>query len=311
MISVLPGLLSKQRAVAQGLEREDRRAPVDAVVLLGDNFYPDGLHPETLAAQVRVNVVRPYCRFLAFEAPRASEVEGACPLPAAERRAVPFLVVLGNHDYDTPASPGLQVEAVPQLVSNWRSPRALAEVVSLGEGLDLVLVDSVRIARGADTAPLRAALAQARGPFRVLVMHHPMALASGQERDPQGVDMRHRETMLGAVAESGVPVQLVLAGHEHNLQVLEMARPAPPLHVVSGGGSSPGEVAHQSAEQRLGLNATVFARVDLVRRDGEDRLAVSLFVTAQRPPFAHGAPRRVALYSVDAAGAVRDEGTAR
>ena len=42
---------------------------------------------------------------------------------------------------------------------------------------------------------------------------------------------------MAEIAAAGVPEQLYVSGHEHNLQVLGMEPPAPPLHVVSGGGS--------------------------------------------------------------------------
>ena len=307
--SLWPALVSRQRAVAEGLAAEDRRDPVDAVVLLGDNFYDEGLTPEGLVAQLRENLVGPYCRFLVLDGPRAGEVEGACGVPRAERRAIPFLAVLGNHDYKTPESPRLQVDTVPLFARNWRVSGALAETVPLGDGVDLVLVDSERLVNGGgDAAAVGAALAAAPGPFRVIAAHHPMALADGQERDPAGPEMRYREALQRVLAEAGVPAQLFLAGHAHSLQVLTMAPPAPPLHVVSGAGGRPKPVRFESAERRFGLEATGFARVDLVRRDGADRLVVSLLRTGSRPFLAHAPPRLVARWSVDAAGAVRDEG---
>ena len=42
------------RSVARGLVAEDRRAPVDALVLLGDNFYPYGLQRFELLEQALV-----------------------------------------------------------------------------------------------------------------------------------------------------------------------------------------------------------------------------------------------------------------
>jgi hypothetical protein len=314
---ILPDLLSRQLAVAHGLESEDRRAPVDAIVLLGDNFYEEGLREERLVSQLRQNLVEPYCRFLAFGAPRSAEVEDACRVPAAERRAVPFLAVLGNHDYKSAESPGLQQETVPRFVANWRVPGALAEAFTLGEGVDLVLVDSERLVNGAggsgpaDAAPVRAALARTRGPFRIVAAHHPMAMANGQDHEPEGAEMRYREAMRRVIAESGVPVQLFLSGHVHNLQVLEMSAPAPPLHVVSGGGGRPRPVRFDTPERRFGLATTGFARIDLVRRDGADRLVASLFETAQRPLYGNPPPALRARFSVDAQGALKDEGPAR
>src|SRR5215472_2002649 len=77
-------LTSTQIAVARGMEAEDRRAPVHALVLLGDNFYYKGLQESELLLRVRENVVRPYCRFLALTAPRSEEVASACGTPGQE-----------------------------------------------------------------------------------------------------------------------------------------------------------------------------------------------------------------------------------
>jgi hypothetical protein len=305
----LPALRSGQLAVARAMAYEDARQPVDAVVFLGDNFYPDGLREATLVSQIGAHLVRPYCRFERLDAERSSEVASACALPASERRPRPLHAVLGNHDYGDPASPKLQRERVPLFVPDFRVPDGLVEVRRLGDGVDLVLVDSELLMQGADPTPIRDALRASAGPFRVLALHRPVALANGQQLDPDGGEMKLRDAVRRAVADSGVGVQLTLAGHAHNLQVL-VEEPPMPLHVVAGGGSTCRPLAAGDASRRFGRRATGFARVDLVREAGVARLVATVFETPRFPiveDLRGDAPDVVARFSVDASGRVRDE----
>jgi hypothetical protein len=299
-------LLSTQIAVARGMEAEDRRAPVDAFVLLGDNFYYKGLEESELVLRVRENVVRPYCRFLSLNGPRSREVADACETPPFERRPIPFYVVLGNHDYESPDSPRLQAEAVPRFVTNWRLAVRPVEVIGLTAGVDLVLFDSESLVEGADPSPVRTALASTQGPWRILAAHHPMARADGDEDAPPRREKHYTEEIEQIVADVGRPVQLFLSGHVHNLQVLEGSPPAPPLHVIAGTGSRPRAIRVEP-HQRFALSEPGFARFDLVTVAGEERLVASLYATRSLPLLAHGAPALVARFSVDLAGRVRDE----
>src|SRR5262245_6853202 len=72
---------SGQYAVGTALEEVDERRPVDALLLLGDNFYASGLRRNELIERVRGNVVAPYCRFVDLSGPRSSEVRSACDRP--------------------------------------------------------------------------------------------------------------------------------------------------------------------------------------------------------------------------------------
>jgi hypothetical protein len=96
-------LQTQMRVVRCGAEHA--RRPVDALVLLGDNFYPDGLRERELAFRVRENVVRPYCAFLALDGPASAEVAGACPPEQRSAVPTPIYAVLGNHDTNLPESP--------------------------------------------------------------------------------------------------------------------------------------------------------------------------------------------------------------
>ncbi|MFM7786579.1 MAG: hypothetical protein ACKPE6_18360, partial [Gammaproteobacteria bacterium] len=60
----LPFFFDGQIAVGAAMQRAHRANPVDAVVLLGDNFYPDGLLADELVPRIIENVARPYCDFV-------------------------------------------------------------------------------------------------------------------------------------------------------------------------------------------------------------------------------------------------------
>lgn len=295
----IPPGFSGQERVGRALAESDRHAPVDALLLLGDNFYPDGLRAAKFEERLRENVVGPYCRFVALTERGRARLGGACGPHSGGPPSGPLLAVLGNHDYNLRESPRLQRERVPEYVANWSVPRRLAAVTELGEGVSLVRVDTLRLVEGADPAPVGAALRRARGPWRILAAHHPMADPGGG-----GLDPNVRPAMARAVAAAGVPVQLYLAGHQHNLQVLTLPPPAPPLHVVSGAGSETRPLAPTRDDRRFGLDALGFARVDLVRESKSEALCVSIYALAAPPPFASA--RRTARWCVDAGGRVRE-----
>jgi hypothetical protein len=299
--------LGRHRTVSDGIDAEDRRAPADALLLLGDNFYWRGLESRELVERIRENLVAPYCRFVELAGPRSDEVRDACEAAARPLRARPIYAILGNHDYGSPESPGLQREAIPRFVSNWHLPDGLVEVIEFPAGVSLILLDSVALRDlGADPAPLREALRRARGPWRILATHHPLAWARDPGRASDGRQTRYREQVASAVAAAGVDVQLVLSGDEHNLQWIEMGPPGPRLQVVAGSGSDVREIASGNPDARFALGELGFARVDLVRDPRGERLVVSLF-SAEHGSALGGAPaRRVARFAVEPDGAASE-----
>ena len=74
----LPWLFEGQLAVGTAMRREHARAPVDALMLLGDNFYPDGLLATELVPRIVENVARPYCAFIDPSAELRPFLDGRC-----------------------------------------------------------------------------------------------------------------------------------------------------------------------------------------------------------------------------------------
>jgi 3',5'-cyclic AMP phosphodiesterase CpdA len=290
--------LDAEWAVGAGMAAEDRRQPVTALVFLGDNFYPRGLTTAELVQRIRRNLVGPFCRFADLRGPRSREAESACPLPPAERHPVPLYAVLGNHDRGSPESPDLERRAIPEFLSNWSMPDGAVDVVELPGGVSLVLFDSTQRGSEEATAHLARAIARARGPWRILAMHHPIAPHEASARPA-----RHLPApALRALEEAGVPVQMLLAGHDHSLQIVQ-ADPPGALQVIAGGGSSQRPLREPPyANRRFALVSTGFARIDAYGQGAAQRLEVSLFSVRRYPLFLPIEPRLVSRWQVDLEG---------
>ncbi|MDP3940656.1 MAG: metallophosphoesterase [Deltaproteobacteria bacterium] len=129
---------ARQGLVAEALASEAGRRPIDALVLLGDNFYESGLRADEIVTRLRQNIVAPYCRFVELAGPASAKVASACQHPASDRHPVPIFAVLGNHDHYTPGSAKLQRETVPLFISNWHMPASVAGAYELGQGVSLI-----------------------------------------------------------------------------------------------------------------------------------------------------------------------------
>ena len=156
-------LLRGQYKVARAIEAEDARAAIDGVVLLGDNFYPDGLAEDVLKDRLRENVVGPYCRFLDFTSRGRGAFADDCAQEGPLLAPIPFYVVLGNHDYKTQGSERLQKEVVPAYLSSWRMPDAIG-LEELPGGVSLISYQSMPMVEGRKAAGLIKALRRSKGP---------------------------------------------------------------------------------------------------------------------------------------------------
>jgi tRNA A-37 threonylcarbamoyl transferase component Bud32 len=301
----LGNLFEGQLAVAYALSEEDVRDPVDAVILLGDNFYWRGLDAEHLVDRVRRNLVIPYCHFLDLDGPRSTEVAGDCPLDPSSRNPVPFYAVLGNHDLERPQSAALQREVVPEFLPGWHMSSSLAEVFELPDGVSLILFESemaIDDAEAMQTALVRA-IQTAKGPWRVIATHRPIATD-----DLGGVPLGGYPIWVrDAIAAAGRPVQLVLAGHHHNLQAFALHEPSALLQIGAGSGSRAlPPLASDPPGSLFGAIQLGFARVDLVGAAASERLVVSLHGNAPWPIWARlSSHEELARFEVDLEGSVR------
>lgn len=284
-----------QRSVARGLVAEDRRAPVDALVLLGDNFYPDGLQRFELMPRLRRNLVRPFCHFASAKGARWPDVADACRVPERQRHPVPILAVLGNHDYNSDESPLLQRDTVPEFVDNWSLPEFLVDTVELGENLSVIRLDSENVKRQGFADAVRLSLDRSRGRFRILVTHEALALREGESPTSGS----YKGLVRRAIEDAFRPPQLILAGHDHNLQVAPTGLERPSLQVIAGGGSSRKPLRQPPYEGlAFGMPTTGFARVDLMGQGEEQGLLVSLFSMPRYPIHFWRAPRLVSKWWV-------------
>ncbi len=306
----LPGFLDPQLRVARALRDEDRGRPSDALVLLGDNFYPKGLRSSELASRIRESLVEPYCAFLDLSGPQAAEVAESCGTPKAERRRIPLYAILGDHDRESEESPDLEKHAIPRFIANWRMAEAAAQEIELGEGVSLVLVDGPALIESDDGTGLREALRRSAGPWRVLAIHRPLATRKLELDRTDPARTPYARLVRDAIVNTGVSVHLVISGDEHSLQILEMPSPYPPLHVVAGGGCCPREIDSWSPYRRFGAGELGFLRIDLVG-GSEERLVASLFALPSHRLGVLGDPRLVARWSVDRALRARDEMASR
>lgn len=292
---------ARMREVARAMADEDIERPVDALVFLGDNFYPSGLRSAELAERISANLTQPFCRFIE-PGPQLAPTDPTCDRAPA---AVPILAVLGNHDYHSDESPGLQRDTVPEFIANWHMPQGLVATREFPAGVSLILFDAEAIAAGADVGPLVDALRGSVGPWRILVGHRPIAtLGSADERESQA---SYSAAIRGALTRSGVDVQLVLAGHEHRLAILQMQAPAPALHAISGGGSERRKRRGDEPNLRTEFKSLGFVRVDLHGTGEDQELSVSI-LRVHRYPWIRWIDNRLlaARYSVDREGRVRE-----
>ncbi len=293
-----------QLAVSSAMTDEARARPVDGLLLLGDNFYWHGLDREHLLPRVRQNLVRPYCYFLRLDGPRSPEVEEACGLSPERRQPVPIFAVLGNHDVEHPESMRLEREVLPRFLPDWQMAGSLAEAVELGSGISLILFESEPAIDDPEAIgrAIADAVRAARGPWRILAAHRPIATDDLGNKRLGGYPDFVRQGLVAAER----PVQLVLAAHHHSLQVFEVGAPIPSLHIGVGSGARaepPLSLNHPDA--RFGRLALGFARVDLTGHGTDERLVVTLIETPSLPILSSLIdPERVARFEVDLAGRV-------
>jgi Calcineurin-like phosphoesterase len=229
---------------------------LDGLLFLGDNFYPIGLNDGSeaeAAARIEYRVSWPFA-----------------PVLAALGRGTVHAVT-GNHDYYAKRRFFRNVGFSEK--GNERARRlgpwtyhygcepgeAVFEAAGTGARVQVLFFDSAReVEDEGGECPAFARLAErlqashaAGVPWHVIAVHHPPETVGEHGECRSGCPKqdlhapryeRYVRDLRAAIAKSGVPVQLVVGGHDHSLQLL--ARPADPgcsgcprVHVVSGAAS--------------------------------------------------------------------------
>jgi len=291
-----PQLFEGQLAVGVAMQRAHRALPVDAFILLGDNFYPDGLRSEELLPRIVENVARPYCDFVDPSPELAELLDRPCQSVESTRPRI--FAVIGNHDLTSPGSLELQRNAIPRFIRNWEMPAADGPAVrELPGGLSLIFLNSDYPWNAAKTQQLTAALRSASGPWRIIIGHRPPIAGH-----PQLSQMVAR-----ASEESGKIVHAYLAGHVHVLSAIRGTRPAPALTVIAGSGA---HAERQDATEYRIENADLiveelgFVRLDVMRDAARDHLRVTLFQTPKSAALVFLGNTAIARYEIELDGSV-------
>lgn len=192
-------------ALAKAIARVHAQAPLDAILLTGDNFYPCGV---TSVDDPRWSLVRPLTRI-----------------------GVPLLPILGNHDFCGKAVPEAQIQATGT-IPQWRFP---APQYALRTPMaDFAFINTTPFVRGNESpAPMiRGTFASSRAPWRIVVGHHPVISSGWHGYFPRHEVARMRE-LIPTLRETNV--DFYICGHDHHMELLRGRM----LHLVSGAGSSP------------------------------------------------------------------------
>lgn len=200
--------------VVAALSAYQAQQPAGAVLLLGDNFYPDGV------ASVEDEQWRSKFELL---------------FPAA-LFPIPFLACLGNHDHNGNAD--AQVEYTRKS-TRWHMPAPFySRSVALENGAqaELFVLDTQRLWKDhSDRSPqlqwLDEALARSQARWKIVLGHH--CVRSGGEHGERGILAEIAARLESRFERHGV--DLYLSGHDHDLQLLRTE--AGWMQVVSGAGS--------------------------------------------------------------------------
>ena len=184
-----------------------------AILLLGDNFYQDGV-ASAEDEQWQSKMWKPY----------GSECLSTLPIYG----------VLGNHDYK--GNPGAQIEQSGK-IPRWHMP-ARNYVVRFDDMLELVALDSNTVDRcfipslcTIDFLDARVHAAE-RAHWNILLAHHPLVSASAKHLDEKSELYRNR--MKPSVCGG---MDVMLTGHAHHMEHGRLAG-CPTEFFVSGGGGA-------------------------------------------------------------------------
>ncbi len=248
-----------QRAVAFGMAGKSRLDPVEFVLLLGDNFYEDGVESVD-------------------DKQFQSKFEGMYNSPSLQ---VPFYVVLGNHDYRGNAE--AQVEYTG-LSKRWKMPAryyTFTQTIDDSTEVQFFALDTNPIAAGDSQAAeqiawLKSELDKSRARWKIVFGHHPLYSGGHHGNDEETLTIRAR---LEPILEPAI--DLYLSGHDHDQQLIKPLDKR--LHyAVSGAGAKCRDVEWKDGTIYAGTNLG-FAWFRLSHRE----LLVEFLTATGKVDYAH------------------------
>lgn len=201
---------SRRTDVVEAMARHAAWSKPDAVMLLGDNFYEDGVE--------------------SVDDPRFdSDFESLFDVESFD---LPFYACLGNHDVHGDADAQVQYT---DRSDRWQMPaRYFRSTRMAGKAIiDCFVLDTNTMLVDSPEADeqmkwFRKELSESRADYKIVVGHHP-ALTGGQHK------VAHRIGRELPPVFDEFAVDLYLSGHDHDLQLLQSEGGW--LQVVSGAGS--------------------------------------------------------------------------
>lgn len=251
-----------QKAVAKAMEEVARESQkVDFILLLGDNFYANGVES--------VNDEQWQEKFEhIYDEPFLSKI--------------PFYALLGNHDHGTNIQAQIDYAAGRRGSGRWRMKgRHYAEDFGAIGGRPLVRIVFLDTTPGEPVAPQTEQLRRAFNEnkpepiWKIAAGHHPI-----RSFGKHGPTEELFKWLLPVLKE--VQVHLYLSGHDHALQVIES--PGEPLYVVSGGGGKdlyPLQKGDQSL--KFGAQTHGFVRISA----SPSALSIKAFDGKSQPLYTH------------------------
>ncbi len=193
-----------QAGIASLMFRDHKTSPLDFVIAVGDNIYPDGSGRRFVK-----NFERPYATLI--------------------REGVKFHAVLGNHD----VRDGRQDQChYPLFNMNGQCYYTFKQ----GDGLaEFFMIDSTAFDM-AQAGWLESVLKESTAKWKIAVFHHPI-YSSAQEH---GSDLGLRRRIEPLLARYGVNV--VLSGHDHTYERVKPQQGVQYFVTGAGGKVRPGDV---------------------------------------------------------------------
>lgn len=239
---------------AAAMAREHASRPARCALLLGDNFYRDGVR--------------------SIDDPRWNDLDRVFDPRALP---IPFHAILGNHDHKGDVQAQVERTAID---ARWRMPgrwHSFHYDVGNGHDVEFFVVDTTPIDRGEDMGEqarwLERELARSDAHWKIVCGHHPI-VGHGEHGGSKAV----ARALAGALTAHDV--DLYLSGHDHDLELVRTD--ARWLQVACGAGSNTRDVTW-SDETLFASGEAGFARLSIAG----DVLALEFFDSEGTRVFTH------------------------